>query len=325
MRDETGEDVSQLRCTTVRQAFSIITAASSNLSTDMTSFSEKVSELLTCPYKSNITQIELNRALLHFCCNASGHLYLTKQNTAVHQIIPYESDRYPKYTMNEALHNMLPEAFPWSERRLGRCAVVGSGGILKNSNCGREIDSADYVIRFNMAPVNDSDVGLKTDLLTVNPSQIRKGYRNVQKQAGPLMRRLSVYGNASLIMPAFASPLNTQLSVSTLKALWPEMQVVLFSSSYLKNLGRVWKARGLSARRLSTGFMLINVALELCDHVHVYGFWPFDVNLEKQILPHHYFDNIGPKPGVHAMPEEFLRLLQLHSQGALTLHLQPCS
>jgi len=27
--------------------------------------------------------------------------------------------------------------------------------------------------RFNLAEVNDSDVGLKTDLVTVNPSQIR--------------------------------------------------------------------------------------------------------------------------------------------------------
>ncbi|XP_077060750.1 alpha-2,8-sialyltransferase 8E-like [Siphateles boraxobius] len=294
----------------------------------MTSFSEKVSELLTCPYKSNITQKELNRVLLRFYCNASGHLYLTKQNTAVHQIIPYESDVYPNYTMNEALHNMLPEAFPWRERCLGRCAVVGSGGILKNSNCGREIDSADYVIRFNLAPVNDSDVGLKTDLITVNPSQIRRGYRNAQKQPGPLKRRVSVYGDASLIMPAFASPLNTRLSVSTLKALWPpnpEMRVVFFSTSYLKKLDRLWKGRGLIGRRLSTGFMLINVALELCDHVDVYGFWPFDINLEKQIVPHHYFDNIGPKIGIHSMPEEFLRLLQLHSQGVLTLHLRPCS
>ncbi|KAF4097004.1 alpha-2,8-sialyltransferase 8E-like [Onychostoma macrolepis] len=322
--DETRNDVSQLRCTKVRQTFSVYTPAI----TDMMSFSEKVSELLSCPYKSNIIQKELNRALLRSCCNATDYLYLTKQNTAVHQKLPYESDVYPNYTMNEALHNLLPEAFPWSERRLGRCAVVGSGGILKNSNCGREIDSADYVIRFNMAPINNSDVGLKTDLITVNPSQILRGYRNAQKKPGPLMQRVSVYGNASLIMPAFASPLNTRTSISTLKALWPpspQLRVVFFSSSYLKALDHFWKDHGLKGRRLSTGFMLINSALELCDHVHVYGFWPFDINLEKQTVPHHYFDNIGPKVGIHSMPEEFLRLLQFHSQGALTLHLQPCS
>ncbi|RXN17903.1 alpha-2,8-sialyltransferase 8E-like protein [Labeo rohita] len=68
---------------------------------------------------------------------------------------------------------MLPEDFPWSSRgHLGRCAVVGNGGILKNSSCGREIDSADFIIRLNLAPINDSDVGLKADLVTINPSQL---------------------------------------------------------------------------------------------------------------------------------------------------------
>ncbi|KAI2650002.1 Alpha-2,8-sialyltransferase 8E [Labeo rohita] len=180
MRDAKRNYFSQLRCATVRQTFSVVTPASINFTTNMTSFSGKVSELLSCPYKSDITQKQLNRAL-RSCCNATGYLYLTKRNTAVHQIIPYESDVYPNYTMNEALYNMLPESttlfrsFPWSEHRLGRCAVVGSGGILKNSNCGRETDSADYVIRFNMAPINNSDVGLKTDLITINPSQILRG------------------------------------------------------------------------------------------------------------------------------------------------------
>ncbi|KAK2885919.1 hypothetical protein Q8A67_016756 [Cirrhinus molitorella] len=322
--NETKNNVSQLRCATVRQTFSVITPAS----TDMTSFTGKVSELLSCPYKSNNTQKHLNRALLHSSCNATGHLYLTKQNTAVNQIIPYEHEVYPNFRMNKALHNFLPEVFPWSERRLGRCAVVGSGGILKNSNCGRQIDSADYVIRCNMAPINNSDVGLKSDLVTINPSQILRGYRNAQKKPGPLKQRVSVYGNASLLMPAFATPLNTQASIIALKALWPpspKLQVVFFSSSYLKALNRFWKDRGITEKRLSTGFMLINVALELCDHVDIYGFWPFGINLEKQKILHHYYDNNIPRVSLHYMPEEFLRLLQLHSQGALTLHLLPCS
>ncbi|KAL0148117.1 hypothetical protein M9458_056587, partial [Cirrhinus mrigala] len=99
-------------------------------------------------------------------------------------------------------------------------------------------------------------------------------------------------------MPAFATPLNTRASITALKALWPpspQLRVIFFSSSYLKALDRLWKGRGLKEKRLSTGFMLINVALELCDHVDVYGFWPFSVNLEKQRIPHHYFDNKIPR------------------------------
>uniref|UniRef100_A0A8C2CHH0 ST8 alpha-N-acetyl-neuraminide alpha-2,8-sialyltransferase 7.1 n=1 Tax=Cyprinus carpio TaxID=7962 RepID=A0A8C2CHH0_CYPCA len=241
-------------------------------------------------------------------CNATGSLLLTKRNTAVNQTIPYETSKIKTYT-----------DFPWSGRRLGRCAVVGSGGILKNSSCGREIDSADFVIRFNSAYINDSDVGLKTDLITINPSQI---------QFSSLLERVSVYGNATLAIPAFAYTFCTGKSIKALKLLHPirpHQPVAFFSPIYLRTLDRFWKGRGLKSIRLSSGFMLINTALELCEDVHVYGFWPFGADLQDNPVPYHYYDQLRPHPYMHKMPEEFVRLLQLHSQGALTLHLQPCS
>uniref|UniRef100_A0A671LBB2 ST8 alpha-N-acetyl-neuraminide alpha-2,8-sialyltransferase 7.1 n=1 Tax=Sinocyclocheilus anshuiensis TaxID=1608454 RepID=A0A671LBB2_9TELE len=217
---------------------------------------------------------------------------------------------------------------PWSGRRLGRCAVVGSGGILKNSSCGSEIDSADFVIRFNLASINDSDVGLKTDLITINPSQIQKEYKNLEEDPDLLVERVSVYGNASLVMPAFAYTFCTELSIRALNVLHPirpQKPMAFFSPYYLQTLGGFWKRRGLKPRRLSSGFMLINTALELCEDVHVYGFWPFDTNMQDNPVPYHYYDLKRPSKRMHKMPEEFVRLLQLHSQGALTLHLQPCS
>ncbi|XP_030630830.1 alpha-2,8-sialyltransferase 8F-like [Chanos chanos] len=295
---------------------------------DIKKLTEDLKELMSCPVKTNTTQQELNRVRLHFCCNASGTLILTKQNTALNQTIQYETNTKAKHKVDLALHNMLPEDFPWSRVHLRQCAVVGSGGILKNSSCGAQIDSADFVIRFNMAPINDSDVGLKSDLVTVNPSQIRVGYKKLPKKPDQLAQRVSIYGNASLILPAFAYTFNTKISFNTLKALRSvnaPQKVVFFSPSYLKTLNGFWKARGLKEIRLSTGFMLINVALELCEHVHIYGFWPFDVNLDQQAISHHYYDNKGPSRRMHSMPQEFLRLLQLHSQGALTMHLQPCA
>lgn len=309
-------------CEQLRQKFSIITSTS----TEIRNITEDLLTLMRCPPMSNITQKELNRVRLRSYFNATGVLYYTKQNTAVNQSVPYETSSKLTYKINEELHDMLPEDFPWSKQPISHCAVVGSGGILKNSSCGREIDTADYVIRFNMAPINDSDVGLKTDLLTINPSQLTR-YKNLKSNPGPLVERVSVYGNSSIIVPAFAYSYHTRVCVDTLKVLQsirPQQHMVFFSTSYLKNLAGFWKRQGLKAVRLSTGFMLINVALEVCDHVHVYGFWPFDTNLEQQEIPHHYFDNVGPKHGVHAMPIEFLNLLKLHSQGALTLHLQPC-
>ncbi|XP_042569828.1 alpha-2,8-sialyltransferase 8E-like isoform X3 [Cyprinus carpio] len=295
-REAMTDALQRLRCAKLRRKFSVITPA--------------------------------KRLRLQFCCNATGSLLLTKRNTAVNQTIPYETSTTDTYTMNAAIHSMLPEDFPWSGRRLGRCAVVGSGGILKNSSCGREIDIADFVIRFNLAYINDSDVGLKTDLITINPTQIQREFKNMERNPDPLVDRVSVYGNASLAIPAFAYTFCTGLSIKTLKVLHPirpQQPVAFFSPIYLRAMDRFWKGRGLKSVRLSSGFMLINTALELCEDVHVYGFWPFGADLQDNPVPYHYYDQLRPHPYMHKMPEEFVRLLQLHSQGALTLHLQPCS
>ena len=55
------------------------------------------------------------------------------------------------------------------------CAVVGNSGILTDSACGKAIDSHDYVIRMNLAPVGskfERDVGSKRNITTVNFGQL---------------------------------------------------------------------------------------------------------------------------------------------------------
>ncbi len=150
-------------------------------------------------------------------------------------------------------------------------------------------------------------------------------YADLEQNPDPLVERVSVYGNASLVMPAFAYTFCTGLSIRALNALYPtrpQQPLAFFSPYYLQTLDRFWKGRGLKSIRLSSGFMLISTALELCEHVHVYGFWPFDTDLQNNPVPYHYYDLRRPSKRMHKMPEEFVRLLQLHSQGALTLHLK---
>ncbi|KAI4871542.1 hypothetical protein NFI96_027768, partial [Prochilodus magdalenae] len=258
-------------------------------------------------------------------CNASGSLFVTQKNYEVNQNVPFETNPKSKYKLIPDVYRKLPQDMPWRGRSLGRCAVVGSGGILLNTSCGREIDSADFIIRFNLAPVNNTDVGVKCDLMNINPTQIRREFSDFMRNTSRLRRKLGEYTNTSFMIAAFGYTFNIQLSVNVLKVTWPDYHLLFYSPDYLRTLHRFWRGRGLRAVRLSTGFMLISTALELCEDVHVYGFWPFSTDLNHQPVSYHYYDKVQANLKVHAMPEEFLRLLQLHNQGALTLHLQPCA
>ncbi|KAL8176388.1 UNVERIFIED_CONTAM: hypothetical protein K2H54_033223 [Gekko kuhli] len=93
---------------------------------------------------------------------------------------------------------------------------------------------------------------------------------------------------------------------------------------YLDTLGIYWKAQGFHPGRLSSGFMLVNTALEFCKRITLYGFWPFSHDLASRPIPHHYYDNTGPKPGIHAMNREFSYYLQMYFQGVLRLRLGKC-
>ncbi|KAJ8008601.1 hypothetical protein DPEC_G00106580 [Dallia pectoralis] len=295
---------------------------------DMALFTQVVRELMDCPWRLNLTHREIQRTELWACCNASDRLIVTRQNTHVNQTLSYKTQRSRKKLVDRTLWEMFPRSVPWKKGLLRRCSVVGSGGILQNSSCGEEIDRADYVIRFNLAPINQSrDVGGKTDLITANPSQINKQFTDLQKNPGPLAKHLSVYGHTHLLLPAFSFAFGTAPCFKVYHALrkvLAQQEVVFFHPDYLYDLGQFWRHRGQRATRISTGLILASSALEICEQVHLYGFWPFSHDLSHNPLPHHYYDNVGPNHHMHAMPEEFLLLLQLHIQGALQLHVGNC-
>ncbi|KAJ8416591.1 hypothetical protein AAFF_G00324690 [Aldrovandia affinis] len=323
--NKVADSLAQVRCTRLREKFISMRESEK----DTKSLMEDLSALMSCPHKINITQQERYRVELRSCCNATGDLILTRENTQKGQKIKYETNRKLSKVVDKSIFNMLPKSTAWrNETRFKRCAVVGNGGILRNSSCGAEIDRADIIIRLNLAPINNSrDVGTRTSLITVNPSQIRIGYPNLEKQPQPLAERVSAYGDAPILIPAFAFTFCTDISFKVHKALHvvrPQQKVVFFNPDYLFQLFQYWKTRGLQEIRLTSGLMLASVAMELCDDVHLYGFWPFAVDLLQQPVSHHYYDNVGPSRRMHAMPKEFLQLLKIHSQGALNIHLAQC-
>ncbi|KAK7896481.1 hypothetical protein WMY93_021806 [Mugilogobius chulae] len=201
---------------------------------------------------------------------------------------------------------MFPDDMPYSKSQYKKCAVIGNGGIIKNSKCGKEIDSADFVFRCNIPPINDkysADVGTKTDLVTINPSIITERFQKLEKWRRPFFQVLQNYENSSVVLPAFYNTRNTD---------------------YLLNVQRFWAVQGVRAKRLSSGLMLVTAALEMCEEVHLYGFWAFPMNPSGIFITHHYYDNVKPRPGFHAMPHEIFNFIHMHTRGIINLHTGSC-
>ncbi|XP_028327895.1 uncharacterized protein LOC114478812 [Gouania willdenowi] len=218
----------------------------------------------------------------------------------------------------------------FSSKKLDTCSVVGNGGILINSTCGKQIDSAQFVFRCNLPPVDKRfkmHVGNKTDLVTANPSIFYIKFASLNKKT-QFLETMQGYGSSYLLLPAFSSSYTSGISIraaQVIKEPKSPVKPVFANPKYLKKLHSFWSSLGLREARLSTGFMIVSLALEVCKRVDLYGFWPFEIHPERfNLLTNHYYDNVPAQKKYHTMPSEFESLLQLHSKGVLRIHLGDC-
>ncbi|XP_042120402.2 alpha-2,8-sialyltransferase 8E isoform X5 [Peromyscus maniculatus bairdii] len=287
--------------------------------------------LQICKWAMDTSEANLFKSTLSRCCNAPGFLFTTQKNTPIETNLRYEVESSGFYHINQEIFQMFPKEMPYYRSQFKKCAVVGNGGILKNSGCGKEINSADFVFRCNLPPISGqytTDVGEKTDVVTVNPSIIIDRFHKLEKWRRPFFRVLQMYKNASVLLPAFYNVRNTLVSFRVkylLDDFGSQQQVYFFHPQYLANMSRYWLSLGVRAKRISTGLILVTAALELCEEVHLFGFWAFPMNPSGYHITHHYYDNVKPKPGFHAMPSEIFTFLHLHSRGILHVHTGTCN
>ncbi|XP_062993159.1 alpha-N-acetylneuraminide alpha-2,8-sialyltransferase-like [Elgaria multicarinata webbii] len=279
------------------------------------------------PWEPNTSAVAQYRAELERCCNTSFRLILTKENITLRTNVNLWVEQ-DKLLEEAELKDLLPERSPFLGAHYRHCAVVGSGGILRNSRCGQEIDQADLVVRFNLPPMNFSeDVGTKTTLMTINPSIIMLRYKNLEFQRKPFVDALRSYRGALFIMPAFSFVDRVDgayRALYTMKDFGLLQRFFILNPHYLNALTHYWKEKGLQPSRLSSGFVYVNIAFEFCQHVTLYGFWPFLYDLDSQPILHHYYDHVMPMHKRHFMCCEFSRYLGMHAQGALRLQLGKC-
>uniref|UniRef100_A0A3B5AVX5 Alpha-2,8-sialyltransferase 8F-like n=1 Tax=Stegastes partitus TaxID=144197 RepID=A0A3B5AVX5_9TELE len=284
---------------------------------------------LTAPSVSTIS-LCFNRSKLSNECFGLEEAIITQTSKRVGSKIVFNGVR-KTLQVTPQLSSIFAKKNPFSNKTWDTCAVVGNGGILTNSSCGNVIDSAQFVIRCNLPPVDNGygkHVGVKTDLVTANPSIFTQNYEALTGRRRPFVKRLHTYGNSLLLLPAFSYTSDTDVSLRafyTIEESDSPIRPVFLNPEYFQSLLLFWRSQGLYKGQLSTGITMVSLALELCKDVHLYGFWPFSTHpFSFHNLTNHYFDNKQPKFIVHAMPTEFELLLQLHSQGVLRLHLGDC-
>ncbi|KAJ8362320.1 hypothetical protein AAFF_G00379880 [Aldrovandia affinis] len=262
---------------------------------------DKMVELYSHAWKKQNGNFNKFRSQLASRCHGLSKAIVTQANTPLKSKIVYDGEKRNPLQVTPKLFSTFVKEQPFENVTWKTCAVVGNGGILINSSCGEAIDSAHFVFRCNLPPLDkgyEKDVGNKTNLVTANPSILLEKFEGLMEHRAPLWR---VWDFSSPIRPVFLNP------------------------EYLRNLARFWRTQGLRVTRLSTGLIMSSLALELCASVHLYGFWPYAQHPhDRQPLINHYYDNRQGKKTVHAMPAEFAHLLHLHRQGVVRVHLGQC-
>ncbi|XP_042250433.1 alpha-2,8-sialyltransferase 8E isoform X3 [Thunnus thynnus] len=292
---------------------------------------ERWRNLQVCRWEQSKEETSNFKMSLSRCCNAPSFLFTTKRNTPAGTKLRYEVDTSGILPITTEVFKMFPDDMPYSKSQYKKCAVIGNGGIIKNSKCGKEIDSADFVFRCNIPPINEkysADVGTKTDLVTINPSIITERFQKLEKWRRPFYEVLQNYENSSVVLPAFYNTRNTDVSFRVkymLDDFDSQRGVFFFHPQYLLNVQRFWAVQGVRAKRLSSGLMLVTAALEMCEEVHLYGFWAFPMNPSGIFITHHYYDNVKPRPGFHAMPHEIFNFIHMHTRGIIHVHTGQCT
>ncbi|KAK5855986.1 hypothetical protein PBY51_007614 [Eleginops maclovinus] len=145
-------------------------------------------------------------------CHGLDKAIITQANTPVGSKIVYDGDKKKTIKVTPELFSTFAKEHPFPNNTWDTCAVVGNGGILTNSSCGDIIDSAEFVIRCNLPPLGkgyEKHVGIKTDIVTANPSIFLEKYGALMGRRRPFVESLRSYGKSRLLLPAFSYGHNT--------------------------------------------------------------------------------------------------------------------
>ncbi|CAH1277066.1 ST8SIA1 [Branchiostoma lanceolatum] len=195
------------------------------------------------------------KGLIHDVDLQNGNFLTTQENTPVNSTITRYTGGAPLLKVSTDVFKSFPKESPFKSSYFNTCSVVGNGGILKESGCGKEIDASEFIIRCNMAPMDDNyleDIGKKTSLITFNADMISYRYDSLKKPGSveAFLRDLSAYGDSYLWIPAFFSKSYANwalLSERVIRESDATAEVIFPHVDFIKSVHSYWRRQGLKA------------------------------------------------------------------------------
>ncbi|CAH1249353.1 ST8SIA1 [Branchiostoma lanceolatum] len=292
------------------------------------------------PWTFNVTAADQFRVEAEEATKTQNLFVMTQKNVKLNSSLKYQAEkRY--FNITKDLYSWLPRDQPFGFRKYKTCSVVGNGGILVNSGCGTEIDSADFVIRMNLPQMRNYtvDVGKKTNLVSANPTILRHRFNSLRSKANQeaFLNYTRHYQDAYLYFSAFTYRFCAKLSFSAYKAVQnakgktTNATVIFGHPQHLDLATKFWKGKyNIKEKRLTSGLYFVGASMSMCEETRLYGFWPLYRDRQGRVLTHHYYDNVTmsalhQRVRHHSMPEEFAVLRGLHDRGVLQMTTDRCS
>jgi hypothetical protein len=263
---------------------------------------------------------------------------LTQKNTNSASSLPFYSPFLSEgartyYPQPDLLMHLPKKPVLPSGTLFDTCSVVGNGGLLLDSSCGKEIDKSDFIFRCNMVPIKRfaADAGVKTNFTTMNPSIIATRYNKFRRDddTSAFLKDLEEFSGQLFLPCLFDKKILNICTSQILPALSGSLKgdrlaVTVGNPDHLLGIMKPWNPAGIHF--MSSGFYLAQTALTMCKEVHLFGFWPFSKTVYPvpRTLKNHYFDD-RKQTKVHKFNAEFQILWQLHREGILNLHTRDCN
>ncbi|XP_036001855.1 CMP-N-acetylneuraminate-beta-galactosamide-alpha-2,3-sialyltransferase 2-like [Fundulus heteroclitus] len=201
-----------------------------------------------------------------------------------------------------------------SSDRIKTCAVVGNSVNLKGSGYGHLIDLNDAIIRMNFAQIRgyEADVGTKTTHHVMYPESASDLDDTTKLVLFPFKIQ-----DIEWLIKAFTTgfygrsnpPIKSKIRAN-------KDLVMVISPAFMRYVHEIWLQRKRAYP--STGFMVLVLALHVCDQVSVFGF-----GADSDGNWSHYFETLRNKrlkTGVHPGEDEYAMIQLLANKKTIKFY-----